>query len=108
VKLGNTYFVTVGTTAAQIIGADPFRTRIIFHAHANNRITISDKAGPVLDSGPTLRPAGNDIVYCVAEVGLLTTKPFYAVASVAGVVIGITEAVAENQQEFDVWNLRKW
>jgi hypothetical protein len=108
VKQGTTYAKTVGTSSVQLCDADPFRTRLIFHPNANNRVTISDHSGVVLDAGPTLQPGQAPLVWCVAEVGLLVTKQLFAIASVAGVVVGITEASAESQAEFDASNLRKW
>jgi hypothetical protein len=82
---------TIGVTATQIVGSSYTRKRLIFHPPANNRVTISDSPAPALDAGPTLQQGQSPLVYDSAIDEELPTSPFFAIANVAGVVIGITE-----------------
>lgn len=83
--------MTVGVTASQIVGAAYTRRRIKFHPPANNRVTISQDPNPVLDAGPTLQQAQAPVEYADEDGYSGVAGPWYAIANVAGVTIGITE-----------------
>jgi len=83
--------VTVGVTAGQIVGGAYTRRLLTFHPPANNRVTISMSPSPAIDAGPTLQQGQAPLVYHAEKGAGPATLPWYAIANVAGVVIGITE-----------------
>jgi hypothetical protein len=88
---GDTYFVTVGTSAIQVVGASYRRRAIVFHPPASNRITIGINPGITIDAGPTLQQGQTALKYTEAYEGDLAHTQFFAVASAAGTILGITE-----------------
>lgn len=63
----------------------------MFHPPASGRITISQNPNPVLDAGPTLQQGQAPLEYAFDNGYSGVTGPWYAIASAAGVIVGITE-----------------
>lgn len=78
---------TIGTTAAQVVGASPSRTGIRFWPPANNRVTISNNPNPVIDGRMTLQQGQAPMVFS----GEAAKRPWFAIANVAGVQVGFDE-----------------
>jgi hypothetical protein len=91
---GSLYSAVIGVTSVQIAVASPRRRRITFHPPANNRVTISQDPPVVLDAGPTLQQSQAPLTYDYEDYGDVVCGQFFGIANVAGVTIGITEAVA--------------
>lgn len=79
---------TAGVAAARVLDRSHVRKRITFFPPANNRVTVQPRAAPTaIDAGPTLQQAGAPITY----VGPDAMAEIFAIANIAGVVIGFYE-----------------
>lgn len=90
-KGGFTSSAAVGVAATQVVAASYTRKRLVFHPPASGRITISDSPNPTLDGGPTLIAGTPALIFDTDKDEEITTSPFYAIGSAAGLTLGITE-----------------
>ena len=70
-----TVFTTVGTTAVQVVPADPRRMVLTFFSNSNTRYTI--------DNGPTIQQGSSPLTMDYETYGNVIRKPWFAVGPAA-------------------------
>ena len=78
-----TAFTTVGTTAVQVVPADPRRMVLTFFSNSNTRYTLSNSAGATIDNGPTIQQGSSPLTMDYETYGNVIRKPWFAVGPAA-------------------------
>lgn len=86
-------FVSVGVASQELVGGSNNRVGLLIFGGTAGRVTISNDSPVVLDNGATFVQSATPIQLWREQAGGVVNAPFFAIAAVAGTVVGIIEVL---------------
>ena len=86
--------VTVGVSATQLVGSNPYRVALILSAPPTNRYNWSFRQDVALDTGQGMYPADPPLILRRRDLGSAICLPLYAISAIGAQTIEVTEIVA--------------